>query len=463
MLIHEFKCAPSVTNVFEATAGLTGRVLLEDVDGGTALIAARPMRILTPGEGTCDPLSALEAALGRARLLPSLCYGVTDEGAVRREPHPPADVPFCGGAIGFFSYDLGRLIESIPSIAEPDVPTPDYCLGLYDSALWIDLTNRRCVAVSRSGDCEAAAFWKRLALAAPESDWPTGAVPPPDTRSLPSLRGNFTKAEYLHAIRRIRDYIAAGDVYQVNLSQRFEAEIACSPWELYKALRRINPAPKSCYMEMDGPVLASASPEIFLTFDPATRIARTKPIKGTRPRGADPSSDARLESELAASEKDRAENLMIVDMERNDLGRVADYGSVRVPELWAIEKHPNVFQMVSTVECRVAERFGLADILRATFPGGSITGAPKIRAMEIIEELEPHRRGIYTGSAGFIDFEGRIDLSIVIRSFVIHQNTAYFHAGGGIVIDSEPEMEYQETLDKISGLRAALWECGGKR
>ena len=446
LLVEEFESAPSVTDLFEATGGLAGRVLLEDVEGGTALIGARPMRILTATAGSNDPLALLEAEL-----------------APFSGENGRMDIPFCGGAIGFFSYDLGRSIESIPSIAITDVPTPDYCLGLYDSALWVDLRKRRCLAVSWSGNREAIAFWKQLALAAPESEGPPDMVPPPDTRSLPDARSNFTKAGYLDSICTIRDYIAAGDVYQVNLTQRFESEIECSPWALYKALRRVNPAPKSCYMELGGLVLASASPELFLTFDPATRIARTKPIKGTRPRDADPASDARLEAELAASEKDRAENLMIVDMERNDLGRVAEYGSVRVPELWTIEKHPNVFQMVSTVECRVAERFGPVDILRATFPGGSITGAPKIRAMEIIEELEPHRRGIYTGSAGFIDFTGRMDLSIVIRSFVIHGQTAYFHAGGGIVTDSDPEMEYQETLDKISGLRAALWESGGKR
>jgi len=315
--------------------------------------------------------------------------------------------------------------------------------------------------VSWSGDREALADWKRLALSVPEAN----EAPTTPLVHCPGepveIQSNFTRHNYLAAIGKIKDYIAAGDVYQVNLSQRFNADLSGSPWELYKALRRINPAPKSCYMEIGGLYLLSASPEVYLTYDPISRLIVTKPIKGTRPRGMNPNRDAILASELAGSEKDRAENLMIVDMERNDLGRVAKYGSVRVPELWNIEKHPNVFQMVSTVEAELADGYGPIDLIRASFPGGSITGAPKIRAMEIIEELEPHRRGIYTGSAGFIDYRGFVNLNIVIRSFVMSGSKAYFHAGGGIVIDSVPEDEYQETMDKIAGLRAALRESGG--
>ena len=465
----EFECAPSVTGVMEGLGDLSGRFVLEDVGSGRAIIGAEPALALTSKDGVtvaqgrgsgpetleCDPFEVLRRALAR--------FG---GGSVE------TDVPFAGGAVGYLSYDLGRSVERVPSLALEDVPTPDYCLGFYDSALVVDLERGGCTAVSWSGDERAVRRWRQLALETSQEAQDVSGFrcdqacrvrrtqnPETPTVHSPSVRTNFTKAGYLDAIRKVKDYIAAGDVYQVNLSQRFEAELACSAWDLYEALRAINPAPQSCFMEIGPLTLVSASPESFLTYDPLTRIVRTRPIKGTRPRGTTPTEDARLAAELAASEKDRAENLMIVDMERNDLGRVARYGSVEVTGLWEIEAHPNVFQMVSTVEAELAGDRDEIDLLRAAFPGGSITGAPKVRAMEIIEELEPHRRGIYTGSAGFIDFRGRMDLSIVIRSFVVHGSTAYFHAGGGIVADSDPEAEYQETLDKVSGLAAALAKC----
>ncbi len=445
MRFQHFQCAPSIEHLVASLAGRPGRFVLEDVAAGTAVIGAQPfLTVCANGEqtGPTDPLAILAEHLARFR----------DDGA-------PDNIPFAGGAVGCFSYDLGRTIEAMPSIAEEDVPTPDLWLGFHDSALCIDIPNRKCTAVSWSGDREAIKDWISLALSVPEGGPPSYGGPVYCPGDPTEVTSNFTKPGYLSAINRIKEYIAAGDVYQVNLAQRFDAGEGYDAWELYRALRHINPAPKSCYIEMGPITLAGASPEIFLIYEPGTRRIVTKPIKGTRPRGTDAAGDARLAQELLESEKDRAENLMIVDMLRNDLGRVARYGSVHVPKLWDIEKHPNVFQMVSTVEAELADDYGPVDLLRACFPGGSITGAPKIRAMEIIEELEPHRRGFYTGSAGFIDFRGRMDLNIVIRSFVVHESRPYFHAGGGIVIDSDPESEYQETMDKICGLRAALREC----
>lgn len=452
MRVVEFECAPSVAGIMDRLGEGSGRFLLENVSAGTAIVGAHPgLTLKARGGAVWAEKHGERRDLGRRPF-----EALKEMLAEFRQDEPALDVPFSGGAVGYFSYDLGRSIESIPDLALEDVPTPDYALGLYDSALCIDLGSGTCAAVSWSGDRDALEDWRRLAWSVPEARRDQSAAPIYCPGSPTEVSSNFTRADYLAAVRRIRDYIAAGDVYQVNLSQRFECELACCPWELYAALRRINPAPKSCYIELGSPVLVSASPETFLTYDPVMRIARTKPIKGTRPRGRTPAEDRRLASELLHSEKDRAENLMIVDMERNDLGRVAEYGSVKVSKLWEIEEHPNVFQMVSTVEATLAGDKGPVDLLEAAFPGGSITGAPKIRAMEIIEELEPHRRGIYTGAAGFIDFRGNVDLNIVIRSFVVHGSRAYFHAGGGIVTDSDPEMEYQETLDKISGLRAAL-------
>ena len=501
----EFECAPSIAGLMERTHGLKGRFLLEDVGSGTAIVGAEPVLTLTSKDGA----TILEQA-GARQELPGDPFEALRSVLARFSGEPMPGVPFAGGAVGYFAYDLGRVIERVPVLAVEDVPTPDFCLGFYDSALLVDLARRKCTAVSWSGDARAIDFWRRLAEETPESphgrrfgisgcSYPASLISP-RSRNSAGIKSNFTRPDYLRAVERVKDYIASGDVYQVNLSQRFEARLSSSPWELYKVLREINPAPHSCFMEIGELALVSASPETFLTYDPVSRIMRTRPIKGTRPRGENATEDAHLAAELAASEKDRAENLMIVDMERNDLGRVARYGSVRVAGLWEIEEHPNVFQMVSTVEAKLAEDRDAIDLLRAAFPGGSITGAPKVRAMEIIEELEPHRRGIYTGSAGYIDFRGKMDLNIVIRSFVVTgagsalpapsttapqsvilnavknlgpgaeilrdaQNDgdggarAYFHAGGGIVADSDPEAEYQETLDKVSGLVAALEEC----
>ena len=440
MRFVEFECSPSVTALLRELDDRSGRFVLENVGGGTAIVGAEPFLTITG-----EPLSVLADRLA--------WFGCADA---------PEHVPFAGGAVGYFSYDLGRTIEPVPSIALEDIPTPDYCLGFYDSALCIDLARRKCIAFSSTGDIEAVDDWRKLALSVPEARPPVESEPVHCPGKPLEVAGNFTREGYISAIERVKDYIAAGDVYQVNLSQRFEADLPASSLALYEALRRINPAPKSCFIELEPVTLVSASPELFLHYEPSTRRVVTRPIKGTRPRGRTKAEDARLAAELAGSPKDRAENVMIVDMERNDLGRVARYGSVSVPKLWEIEEHPNVFQMVSTVEAELAEGLGPVDLLRATFPGGSITGAPKIRAMQIIEELEPHRRGVYTGAAGFIDFRGKTDLNIVIRSFAIYGSRAYFHAGGGIVIDSDPRMEYQETMDKISGLRAALRQCEGR-
>lgn len=450
-----FECLPSVDYILSELADRPGRFILEDVLGRTAIIGAAPNVVLTAKNDIVqvERQGAFTEIHGDPLRILAECLVDFEQNCNAEQ------VPFAGGAVGYFSYDLGRSIEDIPSIAKADVPAPDYCLGFYDSALIVDLANRRCTAVSWSGDLEAIEDWRKLAMSAPRSEEAAGGSIVHCSDEPAEVMSNFTKAEYLAAIERIREYIAAGDVYQVNLSQRFEAKLPSTALELYKALRRINPAPESCYIEIGPIALVSASPELFLSYDPVTRRVVTKPIKGTRPRGHTPGEDALLAHELATSEKDRAENLMIVDMERNDLGRVAKYGTVRVPKLWDIEEHPNVFQMVSTVEAELASGYGPIDLLRASFPGGSITGAPKIRAMEIIEELEPHRRGLYTGSAGYIDFRGRVHLNIIIRSFAVHGSKVYFHAGGGIVIDSDPQAEYQETVYKIAGLRRALQEC----
>jgi len=447
MLTSKFCCSPDIGELLRLLGKGRGRFAIENIPAGKAQVGAAPRVTLKAKNGIITRRDQYGKSQRCADPFEALREELTTWGSVEI----PADTTFAGGAVGYFSYDLGRSVEHIPTIALEDVSTPDYCLGFYDSALIVDSPAGTCTAFSLSDNQDEIARWQELAMQAEVTRETVVRAGP--------IMGNFCREDYIAAITRVKDYIAAGDVYQVNLSQRFTAELDCDAVELYSALRRVNPAPEACYMEIDGPTLVCASPELFVDYDPVTRRVVTKPIKGTRPRGSTPEEDNRLREELSLSTKDRAENIMIVDMERNDLGRVASYGTVQAPDIWTIEEHPNVFQMVSTVEARLAEGRDAVDLLRAMFPGGSITGAPKVRAMEIIEELEPHRRGIYTGAAGILDFRGGMHLNIVIRSFVVKDGTAYFHAGGGIVADSKPEMEYQETLDKISGLIRALGDA----
>jgi len=270
-----------------------------------------------------------------------------------------------------------------------------------------------------------------------------------------ALRSSFTHAGYLEAVSRVREYIWAGDIFQSNLSQRFEAPLSEPPWNLYRRLRARNAAPFAAYLDFPGAVVLSASPERFLRSDPSGSV-ETRPVKGTRPRGIGPEHDAALGAALTESAKDRAENLMIVDLMRNDLSRVCMPGSVRVVELCALEHYATVHHLVSTVVGRLSPGVSALDLMRAAFPGGSITGAPKVRAMEIIAELEPSERGIYCGAIGYVSVTGALDTSIAIRTALSHAGRIYFGAGGGIVADSEPELEYRETLDKARGIIDAL-------
>jgi para-aminobenzoate synthetase component 1 len=270
-----------------------------------------------------------------------------------------------------------------------------------------------------------------------------------------TLRSSFTHDGYVEAVARVREYIVAGDVFQANLSQRFEASLGEPPWALYRRLRTGNAAPFAAFLDFPDVVVLSASPERFLRVDAGGHV-ETRPIKGTRPRGLGPEHDAALGAALTESAKDQAENLMIVDLMRNDLSRVCAPGTVRVPELFALERYATVHHLVSTVVGELAPGMDALDLLRAAFPGGSITGAPKVRAMEIISELEPSARGVYCGAIGYWSVTGQLDSSIGIRTAVALAGRVYFSAGGGIVADSDPEQEYRETLDKARGLIDAL-------
>jgi para-aminobenzoate synthetase component 1 len=442
--------------------------------------------------GLGDPFRALSELFGRLRAAPI-----------------EAVVPFTGGAVGYFGYDLCHFVETLPAPAADNAGVPDCYLAFYDRVVAFDQLSRTAYLcssrVSGLAESEQDRELKRLRAALsilPEGNTvqmksvpqgntvqmksvPQGntvqmkSVPQGNTvqmksvpyagicrgqppvgvsmeAPLPPIRSNFTKDKYLAAIRRAKAYIAAGDIYQVNLSQRFSGPLPVPPFDLYTRLCARNPAPFAAFLDFGEMQVLSSSPERFLQVEARTRQVCTRPIKGTRPRGGTPEQDADLGRELLLSEKDRAELVMIVDLERNDLGRVCETGSVYVSELMALERYPTVYHLVSTIGGRLPPERDRMDLLRAMFPGGSITGAPKIRAMEIIAELEPTRRGVYTGSIGWLGFTGDMDLNIAIRTFVIRDGMACFQVGGGIVADSDPEEEYEETLHKGRALMEAL-------
>lgn len=368
-------------------------------------------------------------------------------------------VPFIGGAVGYFSYDLCHFIEKLPRNASDDFQLPESYFGFYDLILAYDnLLDKTFLVSSGFPELNEAKRIQKARERLNEFKDKLNKIPtlryPASTIDTVELKGNFTHKNYIKAVEKARQYIIDGDVFEVNLSQRFETKISVTPYELYLQLRLINPAPFASYLDFNGITIVSASPERFLRFRDGE--VETRPIKGTRPRGKTPQEDLKQARELLSSVKDHSENMMIVDLERNDLGRVCRYGTVKVTELAILEKFPTVFHLTSTVVGRLQEGKNCIDLLKATFPGGSITGAPKIRAMEIIDELEPTCRSIYTGSIGYLGFDGNMDINITIRTFLIKKQHAYFQTGGAIVYDSNPEDEYQETLDKARALIEAL-------
>lgn len=362
-----------------------------------------------PGEG--DPFRALAGAL---RTRPDLT------------------------AAGYWGYDLRYHLERLPRRTLDDLHLPDCWVGLYEpSRVLVGPGTPRYP--SSNGE-----------------DYPDGqaAGGPPAAPPGRGCRESVSRAEYEAAVRRIQEYIAAGDCYQVNLSRRIDVPLSVPPWEIYERLRRASPAPFAAYLNCGDHQVLSSSPELFLRV--SGRDAATRPIKGTRPRGRSPEEDCALGEELIRSEKDRAELLMIVDLERNDLGRACEYGTVRVPELFRLESYANVHHLVATVCGRLRQDVGPLEALRTLFPGGSITGAPKIRAMEIIEELEPVRRGVYTGAIGWVNGAGEGQWNIAIRTMVAKGGRAYLHVGGAVVADSDPGAEYEETVTKAQGMLRAL-------
>ncbi len=459
-------------SVFETLPDAAGRVLLESAGGPEdlcerSILTARPFALLIGRRQRY----VLQTSRGRFLLVGSpfevLQRVLAEIGAgLPRGPlglADPLQLPesFAGGGIGYLSYDLGRQVERLPVRARDDLGLPELWIAWYDSAIVVDHRRREATVVGRilpdrRRQVASHARFLLNVLERVQGGETAETGPPSGYPEIGVVNSVFTRRAFEEAVRRALHYIRHGDVFQVNLSQRFCAPWTDTPWSLYRRLRRVNPAPFAAFLDCGRFAVASASPERFLRVDPATRRVETRPIKGTRPRGSDPEQDARYAKSLWESEKDLAELVMIVDLERNDLGRVCEYGSVRVPVLRRLEAYPTVWHTVAVIEGRLREGTGPGRLLQATFPGGSITGAPKVRAMEIIEELEPVRRGIYTGSIGWIGWDGALDLNIAIRTFTLVGGHAFFHAGGGIVADSDPAAEYEETLAKAAGLYRAL-------
>ena len=407
-----------------------GRYDILSARPGTTLTTYGSETTITTSTGSStsqeDPFSLLKKSLGNAINIHT-------------------QFPFIGGALGYFAYDLGRRIETIPTIAKHDIQMPDMAVGIYDWAVVVDHETRQSWLISRDdaeNDHELEDI-RQLLETPPSNDFPA-------YQPLADYECNFDQASYTDAFTKIQHYITEGDCYQVNLAQRFSVPVEGHPWAVYKLLRELNPAPFAGYLLLPDCAILSSSPERFLKV--SSDQVETKPIKGTRRRSVFAYEDKALAQELLESEKDRAENVMIVDLLRNDLGKTCKIGSVSVPKLYALESYATVHHLVSTVVGVMPEDSHALDLLRGCFPGGSITGAPKVRAMEIIEELEPHRRNVYCGSMGYIGFDGNMDTSITIRTLVHHNEHLYCWAGGGIVIDSTAPSEYQECFDKAEAM-----------
>ncbi|CAM5242754.1 aminodeoxychorismate synthase OS=Stutzerimonas stutzeri OX=316 GN=pabB PE=4 SV=1 [Stutzerimonas stutzeri] len=426
---------------FERIHNAPGAVLLDSgrpqaSRGRYDIISAWPEQILTPAADECGAAFFQRLRVALARLGPA-------------DAPDACELPFLGGLIGLLAYDFGTRLEKLPQAAVDDLALPVARFGLYAWALITDHQRRTAhllfhPALVQGERARLLSLFQQPAAAA--------NAQPFSLRS--RFAGDLDRERYRRAFERIQDYIRAGDCYQVNFTQRFRATYQGNPWLAYCALRAACPTPFAGFVALEDGAIASLSPERFLQLSDGT--VETRPIKGTRRRQADPAEDQALAEELLASEKDRAENLMIVDLLRNDLGRSCEIGSVHVPELFALESYPNVHHLVSAVRGTLAAGKDAFDLLAGSFPGGSITGAPKIRAMQIIDELEPTRRSIYCGSLLYVDVRGRMDSSITIRTLSLRNGQGCCWGGGGIVADSQWEAEYQESIDKVKVLLETL-------
>jgi anthranilate synthase component I len=400
-------------------------------------------KILRKGKAK-DPLRALQEFMGNYH------------------PVLQEDLPrFSGGAVGYLSYDVVRSFEKIPEQLRQDIDLYDCSFMITDTLLVFDNLKKKIKVIFNlfldgrqtleEAYQEARERIKSIIARLQRRDPPSLGRRP----FAPSpLRSNFSKEDYMKVVEKAKEYIRAGDIIQVVPSQRFSTEIHAEPFDVYRALRSINPSPYLFYLKMNGMILMGSSPEVMVRLE--GKQIELRPIAGTRPRGRTPEEDRKMEKDLLADEKEKAEHIMLVDLGRNDVGRISEIGSVKVTELMTVERYSHVMHIVSNVQGMLAPGKNAFDVFRATFPAGTVSGAPKIRAMEIIEELEPSRRGFYAGAVGYFSFLGNMDTCIAIRSILIKDGKAYVQAGGGVVADSDPEKEYEETLHKARAIFKAI-------
>ncbi|MGF6391956.1 aminodeoxychorismate synthase component I [Pseudomonas plecoglossicida] len=439
--LHPLPYQPDPAAYFARLRRAPGAILLDSARPGAErgrfdLISAWPLQQLQarPDEAGRNFLQRLRDGLGQ------LGQAQLPEGS---------ELPFAGGLIGYLSYDFGRRLEHLPSQAVDDLGLPDAQLGLY---AWAMVTDHLLGSSQLVFHPSLAGTERERLIALFEPSESTAAC---DFKLLAPMQGDLQPDEYQAAFDRVQQYIQAGDCYQINLTQRFRAPCLGDPWRAYQALRKACPTPFSGYQQLaDGSALLSFSPERFIRVSQGQ--VETRPIKGTRPRSADPAEDLRNAEELRHSPKDRSENLMIVDLLRNDLGRTCEIGSVKVPELFSLESYPNVHHLVSSITGQLAANKDALDLIGDSFPGGSITGAPKIRAMQIIDELEPTRRALYCGSLLYVDVRGEMDSSIAIRSLLVKDGQVSCWGGGAVVGDSQWQAEYEESIAKVRVLMETL-------
>lgn len=397
-----------------------------------------------------DPFIVLRALLDRYAIPPS----EATESAL----------PLVAGAVGYVGYESGQMLERLPCLPRPSLGMPDMAFGFHDWILgrtdasehaWLSVVGRGPTLEDARRSAGTILDAVRDALLSFER---SGPIPAPSSRPVRSSRATHAhtpRASYMHRIATAKAHIEAGDAFEICLTHALDVPFSGDPWRLYDELRTQNPSPFSAFLDLPEGAVVSSSPERFVRLDTNGHV-ESRPIKGTRPRGQSPEDDTRIAEELRTSEKDRAENMMIVDLVRNDLGRICRYGTVTVPSLCAVERYATVHQLVSTIRGELEEPRDAVDVLTACFPPGSMTGAPKIEAMRILEHLEPIERGVYSGGLGYVDVRGSMDLSVVIRTAIVKDGVARVHVGGAIVSDSEPDAEYEETMHKARALLHAL-------
>lgn len=449
----------SINEFFTAYKNLSYRnenhIFLESGRGGRySICGLQPIAVL---EGYSDYLSVMDQKGNVETIKGNPLEGVKSWMRNWKVTYDELIPDFQGGAIGFISYDYARKIEKLPSIALNDLETPLLYFLVFDEFAIFDHFEQKVWFMKIGKQEDEESCMRRIELFRTEFNQALIKEEKPMTTQYSQvnkdLQVSMTEVEFKSAVEKVRNYIARGDLFQVNLSVRQSKPLIAHPLEVYSELRQLNPSPYMSYLNTPSFQIVSGSPELLVK--KKGKAVSTRPIAGTRSRGKNAAEDDRLARELIENEKERAEHVMLVDLERNDLGRVCEYGTVEVNEFMVIEKYSHVMHIVSNVQGEIADAFDEYDVINATFPGGTITGAPKVRTMEIIEELEPVRRGLYTGSIGWISFQGDLELNIVIRTMLAQDGLAHVQAGAGVVIDSVPKNEYKESLKKA----AAVWKA----